>query len=190
MPMQLRPFSISFLVLATAAALSGTLAQAQNSGFNLDVHANSHTTAKDIGLPAYPGATIFKDKDNDGGADLGLALGDFHFQLKVASYTSGDSPDRVLDFYRKPLSRFGEVLECNRGKPIGALVATKSGLTCADQQGGNIHANGSVNSSTDHELRAGTPHLFRIVGIDKTENGQTRFGLVYLELPKDDDKSK
>ena len=190
MPMQLRPFSISFLVLATAAALSGTLAQAQNSGFNLDVHANSHTTAKDIGLPAYPGATIFKDKDNDGGADLGLALGDFHFQLKVASFTSGASPDRVLDFYRKPLSRFGEVLECNHGKPVGSLVATKSGLTCADQQGGNVHANGSVNSSTDHELRACTPHLFRIVGIDKTENGQTRFGLVYLELPKDDDKSK
>ena len=27
---------------------------AQNSDFNLNVHANSHVTAKDIGLPSYP----------------------------------------------------------------------------------------------------------------------------------------
>jgi hypothetical protein len=43
----------------------------QNSDFNLNVHANSHATAKDIGLPAYPGATPFKDKDSDSSsADL------------------------------------------------------------------------------------------------------------------------
>jgi hypothetical protein len=38
---------------------------AQNSDFNLNLHANSHVTAKDIGLPVYPGATLFKDKDSD-----------------------------------------------------------------------------------------------------------------------------
>ena len=42
----------------------------------------------------------------------------------------------MLEFYRKRLSRFPEVLQCNHGKPIGTPVAAKSGLTCADQQGG------------------------------------------------------
>jgi hypothetical protein len=43
-------------------------------------------------------------------------------------------------------------------------------------------------SDSGHELRAGTPEQFRIVGIDNTEKGQTRFGLVALVLPKDDDR--
>jgi hypothetical protein len=176
------------LVFAAAVSFSGATALAQNSGFNLDLHADSHATAADIGLPAYPGATLAKTADSDGSADLGMVLGDFHFRLKVASYVSADSPERVLAFYRKPLARYGEVLECSQGKPVGALTVTHSGLTCSDQQGGNVHANGSVNSSTDHELRAGSPHLFRIVGIDKSESGSTRFGMVYLELPKDSDK--
>jgi len=50
-----------------------------------------------------------------------------------------------------------------------------------------IEVNGSGDSSTDHELRAGTPLRFRIVGISDSQAGKTRFGLVFLELPKDSD---
>ena len=193
MSLSIRPFSAVLAGVVFAATLfsGGTALLAQNSGINLDIHTNSHATAADVGLPAYPGAALFKSADNDGAADLGLSFGDFHFTLKVASYVTGDSPDQVLAFYRKPLSRFGDALECDHGKPVGALTITRSGLTCSDQHGGNVQANGSVNSSTDHELRAGSPHRFRIVGIDKSAPGSTRFGLVYLELPKDsDEKSK
>jgi len=165
----------------------GASCGAQNSGFSLDMHANSHVTAKDIGLPVYPGATPWKDKDNDSAANLGFALNAFHFTLLAASYASTDSPARVLDYYRKPLSRYGEVLECYKGKPVGALTATHSGLTCSSTKGGNIEVNGNGNSSKDHELRAGTPLRFRIVGISDAQDGKTRFGLVYLELPKDSD---
>ena len=42
-------------------------------------------------------------------------------------------------------------------------------------------------SDSDHELRAGMPEQFRIVGVDSTENGKTKFGLVALVLPKDED---
>jgi hypothetical protein len=158
---------------------------AQNSDFNLNVHANSHATAKDIGLPVYPGATPFKDKDSDSSsADLGLLLNSFHFSLKAASFVTTDSPEHVLDFYRKPLAKFGEVLECDHGKPVGSLTVTKSGLTCGDRKSGHMTVNGS---DSDHELRAGTPEQFRIVGVDKTENGKTKLGLVALVLPKDED---
>jgi hypothetical protein len=158
---------------------------AQNSDFNLDVHANSHATAKDIGLPVYPGATPFKDKDsNSSSGDLGFLLNSFHFSIKAVSFVTTDSPEHVLGFYRKPLAKFGEVLECQHGKPVGSMTVTKSGLTCGDKKTGSITVNGS---DSDHELRAGTPEQFRIVGIESIENGKTKFGLVSLVLPKDED---
>lgn len=159
---------------------------AQNSDFNLNMHANSHATAKDIGLPVYPGATPFREKDSDSSsADLGLVLNSFHVNLKVASFLTADSPEQVLDFYRKPLAKYGEVLECMHGKPVGSLTVTKSGLTCGDDKSGGMTVNGS---DMDHELRAGTPEHFRLVGIDKSESGKTKFGLVSMVLPKDKDQ--
>jgi hypothetical protein len=181
------PFNsmVQAAALAAFVVVGGASCNAQDSGFSLDLHANAHATAKDIGLPVYPGATPWKDKDNDSAANLGFGLNAFHFSLLVASYASSDSPARVLDYYRKPLSRYGEVLECYKGKPVGALTVTHSGLTCSASKGENIEVNG--NSSTDHELRAGTPLRFRIVGIGDAQDGKTRFGLVYIELPKDSD---
>src|SRR5579871_5672882 len=63
---------LSATVLASAVSFA-VPCFAQNSDFNLNMHANSHATAKDIGLPVYPGATPFRDKDSDSSsADLGL----------------------------------------------------------------------------------------------------------------------
>jgi hypothetical protein len=162
---------------------------AQNSGFNFDLHANSQVTAKEIGLPFYPGATPYKDGDSDSSANLGFALNGFRFSLQVAGYQTGDSAARVLDYYRKPLARYGEVLDCYKGRPVGALTVTRSGLSCSTTQNGHsqndhIEVNGSSDSS-DHELRAGTPSRYRIVGVSESKGGKTRFGLVYLEIPKD-----
>ena len=200
MHLRIQPTSLVLAIALSAAtgSFGGVVCRAQDSGFKLDLHANAHTTAATIGLPAYPGAIPYKEKDkekdkgkgDESGADIGMILGGFNFQLKVASYVTGDSPEQVLSFYRKPLSRFGEVLECNHGKPVGALTVTRSGLTCSEQHGGKVQMDGNY-SSDGHELRAGTPHQFRIVGIDESHEKSTRFGLVYLELPKDSDqKSK
>lgn len=167
------------------ACAAGATTFAQNSDFKLDVHANSHATAAKIGLPVYPGAAIYKDKDSSS-ADLGMVLNSFHFDLKAVNYVTPDAPDKVLEFYRKPLSHYGEVLECLHGKAVGSRDKTSSGLTCSDKQGGHLQVDAS-DSSTDRELRAGTPKKFRIVGINgDAPAGKTRFGLVYLELPKDE----
>jgi hypothetical protein len=176
-------------LLAAVVLCAGNPCFAQNSDdVNLSLHANSHARAADIGLPIYPGATLFKNTDsksNDSAADIGFTFGDFHFTIVAVSYATSDSPAQILDFYRKPLSRYGEVLECNHGKPVGTLATTKTGLRCSDEHGGHVQVNGSANSSSDHELRAGSAHKYRIVGIDESRPGRTRFGLVYLELPKE-----
>jgi hypothetical protein len=194
----MRPCSrfAAFPVFAFSAAVlfcGGTASVAQNSDVNLALHANSHASAADIGVPAYPGAKIFKNPDSDSSVDLGFSFGDTSFRVMAASYVTGDSPAQVLAFYRKPLSRYGEVLECDHGKAVGALAVARSGLTCSDQKGDHMQVDSHVDSSTDHELRVGTPNRFRIVGIDESHTGSTRFGLVYIELPKDkdsDEKSK
>ncbi len=175
-------------LLAAAFALGGELSYAQDKDFNLEVHANSHASAKDLGLPAYPGATLVKGSEDDSNADLGFAFGKTRFRLIVAKYTTTDSPERVLAFYRKPLAIFGDVLECNQGKPVGSEIATKSGLTCSEQKDGGVTLSDQSISSNHHELRAGSPHRFRMVAIDETDSKSTRFVLLYVDTPKNDDK--
>ena len=162
-------------------------ALAQNSG--LELHANDHASAEKIGLPSYPGATPYKTSDNDAAFDMGYTVGESHFQLMVANFLTSDTAAKVLDYYRKPLSRYGEVLECDGGKPVGKLTTTRSGLTCSDEKSGNVKVNGHSDAN-GHELRAGTPEKFRVVGIDKAEPNSTQFALVYVELPKDEAKKK
>ena len=60
-----------------------------------------------------------------------------------------DSRDQVIAFYRKALAKYGEVLECNHGKPVGSLTVTKSGLTCGDHNGRPTTPNGNDG---DYEL--------------------------------------
>ena len=166
----------------------GQYASAQSSG--LELHANDKAGASEIGLPSYPRATPYKDKDDDSSTfNLGYTFGDSSFKLMGANYITSDSASQVLSFYRKPLSRYGEVLECKDGKPVGSMTVTKSGLSCADNQGGHVQINGH-NDANGEELRAGTPHEFRIVGIDKPVAKGTRFALVYVQLPKDSDSAK
>lgn len=177
---------LSAMVLLAIITFCGSATSfGQNSDGDVELHANSHASAAGIGLPVYPGATVYKDKENDSGGDLGLSFGDFHFSLMAINYVTKDSPEQVLGFYRKPLSRYGQVLECDHGKPVGSLTVTRSGLTCDQKDSGNT----ASDSSSGHEIRAGSPQKFRIVGIDESSHaGLTRFALVYLELPKDSNK--
>jgi hypothetical protein len=115
---------------------------------------------------------------------LGFLLNRCHFSVKAVSFVTTDSPEHVLEFYRKPLAKLGEVLECDHGKPVGSSTVTKSGVTCGDRKIRHMTVNGS---DSDHELRARTPEQFRIVGVDNTENRKTKFGLVALVLPEDGD---
>jgi hypothetical protein len=156
----------------------------------MELHANKNARAAEIGLPAYPGATLAIEKDNDNSADLGFTFGDTHFRIMIAKYVTTDSSDQILAFYRKPLSRYGEVLECSHGQPVGALTVTHSGLTCSEQKEGGLNVSDKEVSTDGHELRVGSPHQFRIVCIDESHSQATRFWLVYIELPKDDDKAE
>lgn len=179
--MRVLRFLTSTLLLGLLSTYSGV---AQDSG-GFEIHATPKADAKQIGLPAYPGATPYKDPKSDSKFDFGFTFGETHFKVLAVDYVSQDSSRNILDFYRKPLSKYGEVLECDHGKPVGSLTQTSSGLSCTGEKGDHVQIGGE-DSAKNHELRAGSAQNFRIVSVDESRSAPTHFTLVYLELPKDE----
>lgn len=145
------------------------------------VHVQSNqTTAADLGLPAYPGATVIADNDNDKSANVDLGFGPWKLKVKVVNYTTSDPRDKVVDFYRKALGQFGTVIACNGDSPDGKPTATDQGLTC---NGGKVNMN-DANVNTGFNLRTGSRHHMRIVAFKDTSGHGTKFALVELVLPE------
>jgi hypothetical protein len=157
------------------------------------VKTNDAAVVDGLGLPVYPGALLVKkDKDN-GAADVNMSFGSFQLRVKAASYRTQDSPDQVTAFYRKALGRYGDVIQCQNDKAVGAPTRTAEGLTC-DNEGKDVSFN--TDSSGKLELKAGSKQHQHIAAIDPDGNG-TKFGLVALDLPghlsfgdKDDKQSQ
>jgi hypothetical protein len=123
---------------------------------------------------------VKKDKDDDA-ADVNMNFGSFHLRVKAVGYRTGDSPGKVEAFYRDGLKRYGDVIACRDGQPVGTPVKTLAGLTCDDKKQNHITVD---DDSGKHslELKAGSQQTQHIVEIDPDGSG-TKFGLVALELP-------
>lgn len=164
------------------APVSGAVAQ--STGFNFAIHANRRVSAADLGLPVPPGARLSHGRRSDAAFDLGFALGDKEYRLRGVSYVTDDAPSRVLNFYRTPLARFGEVLECERGRPVGKLTHSESGLTCDSRAEGDLDAEEVPSTADDRELRAGSPEAFHLVAVGESAR-RTKFVLLFVEIPRD-----
>ena len=146
---------------------------------SMQVKTNDNADASSIGLSVYPGAVPAKDgDDNHDSADVNMNFGDFHLGVKAAGFQTDDSTDKVLAFYRKDLSRYGDVIECKNNSPVGTPTRTSQGLTC-DEKDSHHHSHASDDGI---ELRAGSEQRQHIVGIEE-KHGGTRIGLVMLNLP-------
>jgi hypothetical protein len=123
-------------LLACFAFISGsrmeTFAQDQKgAGITMSADAD----AKDICLPLYPGSRRHVDKDSDSpGVNMGLWGGGSGFKLAVLKMESDDSMDKIADYYKKKLAKYGKVLDCSH--PTGADNSDKSDkqLTCEDDK--------------------------------------------------------
>ncbi|MFP5250569.1 MAG: hypothetical protein ACLGP3_12170 [Acidobacteriota bacterium] len=155
-------------------------------GMHVDTN---QTTAADLGLPAYPNAQIYRDSDNDKSANVHMGFGEWEMRVQVVNYTTPDSQDKVVAFYKKALGRFGNVIECQDKHPVGAPAQTSEGLSCSDD--GNAHASVNSNGSTNYgysnqdafQLKAGSKRHQHIVAFESSAPGQTRFNLVEIQLP-------
>jgi hypothetical protein len=137
-------------------------------------------SAADVGLPAYPGATLAADHDGDQSARVDMGFGDWKLKVRTAHYVSSDDREKVVAFYRKALSQYGGVIECSGKRPVGSPVRTEEGLTCDDSD----KHKGSFRTSTDGDvqLKAGSPRHQHLVAF-RNDSGSTDFNLIALDLP-------
>ena len=183
--------------LALAAGLAGCMIHTEKDANGKDknvqvetpfggIHVNTdQTTATDLGLPVYPGATPVKDKDNHKSADVHLGFGEWQLRVKAVSYETHDSKDQVEAFYKKALGRYGEVIVCQGHVAVGTPIVTSEGLTCDDDKNAKVQIDpGDYHVKSDSlELKAGSKHHQHIVGFEDSPHDETRFALVALELP-------
>lgn len=156
------------------------------------VHVNTdETTASDLGLPAYPGAQIIRDKDNDKSADVNLGFGEWTLRVKAVNYSTPDSQDKVEAFYKKAMAQYGDVIVCNKNVAVGQPAETSEGLSCndRDKKGARVQVGEAKTDSDGLELKAGSERHQHVVGFQTPAGGQTRFSLVAIDLPSGMDSS-
>src|SRR5579859_1451154 len=145
----------------------------QGPDTNAGLSVSARATAKEVGLPIYPGATPHQEKclSCSPAADLGLWGNSFGFKLVVLKMESKDAPRKIADYYQKALAKYGPVLDCTNAAPAAENNDEKSAkLTCGDDKpdkGGML-------------FKAGTKEKQHIVGIQPNGTG-TIFQLLYVE---------
>jgi hypothetical protein len=133
---------------------------------------------KDTGLAVYPNSRAIeaRHKDDEDSANVNISTPFFGLKVVAMKFESDDPPDKVLDFYRKDMSRYGKVLECRGEGHRGHRVKKDNDdftlkLECDDDD----------PKSKDIELKAGEGNSQHIVGISPKGKG-TEFGLVYIQM--------
>ncbi len=143
---------------------------------------SKQATPKEVGLPAYPGARLRKDeKDDSASVQMGLWGGSFGFKLAVMKMESNDTPEKIAEFYKKALAKYGSVLNCSDpSQKAGAKdkAGSSNKLECEDDK----------PEKGELLFKAGTKEKQHIVAIQPNGQG-SRFQMVYLEA-RGDDKNK
>lgn len=139
--------------------------------------------AKDTGLSDYPGAQLKKSKNHDGDSSANVNISSSLFGVKVVAlnYETKDSPEKVADFYRKELAKYGKVLDCQGGFTLNLHPYEKNitnhEVTCeGDRKGGEYR----------QELKVGTESNQRVVAIKPVADG-AEFVLVYVRTRNEKD---
>jgi len=152
---------------------------------NLNVDTEK-VSASDIGLSVYPGATEAPDEEhNQSKANVNIDSPWFTLKVQALKYKSNDSQDKIWEYYKKELKKYGRVLECKPGSPdMNYTKKNDDDLTCHDDE-----KNGSkkVNLDMDRdsiELRVGTKQSFRVVGMKQDGKGSS-FALVRIRMKED-----
>jgi hypothetical protein len=145
------------------------------------LHVSEGADLKDVGLPVYPGARL-KHKEEPGqekSAHVSISSNLFGLKVVAIEYESNDPPQKLIEFYKDKLKKYGSVLVCHTNRDHDSdLDMTENDedskgsdeLKCEHNNGGKVT-----------ELKVGTKHQQHIVAIDPQANG-TNFALVFVQM--------
>ncbi len=174
---------LGVLVLIPAASARAGAGGGEQDQSGAGVMVSKQATAKDVGLPVYPGAKAHKDEKGDSpSVQMGMWGGSFGFKLAVMKMESNDAPEKIAEFYKKALAKYGTVLNCSDGSQktnAKSKTGDSNQIDCEDdkpEKGGLV-------------FKAGTKEKQHIVGIQANGQGSV-FQLVYVEARGDDKEKK
>jgi hypothetical protein len=132
--------------------------------------ASKNASAKDVGLPLYPGSRKHKDDSDDSASvQFGAWGGAYGFKLAVIKMESDDAPDKVTTFYRKALAKYGKVLNCS-----AAAAAEK------DKSSNGLDCEADHPEKGEIVLKSGSKEQQHIASI-KTNGSGTLYDLVFVQ---------
>jgi hypothetical protein len=165
---------LGVMSLVSASSASAGAIRGEQDKDGAGVTFSKQATSKEVGLPVYAGAKPHKDeKDDSPSVQMGIWGSTFGFKLAVMKMESNDAPEKIAEFYKKALAKYGTVLNCPDPSQK-ASTKEKSGssnqLDCGDdkpEKGGLL-------------FKAGTKERQHLVAIQPNGQGSL-FQLVYVE---------
>jgi len=163
---------IYWAVLTASVAAIAAVGSAFGDEFHLGFGADSNASPQEVGLPAYPGAKVHKDKDGDSGGKVWGGFGAFGMKIAAAELESNDQSGRIAGFYKDALRKYGPVLDCSPGQPRPPKAAENSDrLDCGDDH----------PKPGSFLFKAGVKQDFHVVGIEP-EGPVNKISLVSIKL--------
>lgn len=141
----------------------------------VNIKVGTDTDAKDTGLAAYPGARPKSDSDDNDKHRANVQIGGDDFGIKVVAVTflSDDPPEKVIDFYRKDLKRYGNtVLECPKGITESHGHDEDNVIRCSES---------GRSEPGKLDLAVGIPARQHVVSVKPSGTG-SEFSLVYVNV--------
>ncbi len=157
----------------------------------MSIKTNKSASTKGLGITEYPGSVALEGKNDDDKANVDMHFGDFHLKIQTAKFSTKDSQETVLNFYRNDLAQYGTVIECQHDRTVGTPAMTGQGLTCDDKdkdKHSSVHTSGSSHGD-GLELKAGSKRRQHIAAVEE-KNGHTEITLVSLDLPGENKSDK
>jgi len=178
-------FIAAGLVLTLSACSVNVKKNGDGEDHNVDIqtpvggiHVSEDASAGDIGLPVYPGA---KQKEKDSGGDnknanVNISGPGFAVRVIAIQYVSADPQQKVIDYYKDQLKKYGNVVQCQTGEHVGNVDVNKHG----DDKDSNapVTCENNDNGKTV-ELKVGVKSNQHVVAIEPDGTGST-FSMVYV----------
>src|SRR5260370_26728882 len=107
------------LVLAGCAGIEVKSNDSDKSGKNVEINTpvgglkvRKEVDLKALGLTPYPNAKVIPDDENskgakDTGANVNISTPFFALKVRAPKYESDDAPDKIIEFYKKDMARYG-----------------------------------------------------------------------------------
>jgi hypothetical protein len=182
-----------FSLLSAALALTACVnVNKSGTGDNVDVKTpfgsvsvrTDQVKPEETGLNVYPGSRLVPKHGHDHDqANVNIASPWGQLKVIALNYHSDDSPEKVVDWYRKDLQqKYGKFLECKGGDVSlhGRNEDQGNQLTCGSERSNGKDFTYSSGDRDTLELKTGTNDKQHIVAV-KPEDGGSNIALVYVQ---------